>query len=122
MENTLEAKLLRLAFDPAAAEGEAVNAFLMYRRKNGKLPFLTATKPETYDSTWNLVLGAKNFDLFIKTLSTWKKTPYYVINITTTRERLIDAWRFELVAQFETADEKAKFGGYLQRVFDKIIS
>lgn len=125
METTLDQKLIRLAFDPSAPEGEAINAFLMYRKKYAKIPFLSAEQPKPKQKptiSWRITLAAKNFDGLLVILSTWKKTPYYVINIIEDRRKLYDTWQIQLICEFADDGEKAQFNKYFDKAFDALIS
>ncbi len=120
METTLDQKLIRLAFDPAAAEGEAVNAFLMYRRKFAKVPVLSVEtpKPKKVKTSWNINLAAKKMDGLIGILSTWSDEPFYIIKYDMGRENLLSPWKFKLIVAFNTQDEMDRFNRYFDRTFD----
>lgn len=121
MEATLDQKLINLAFDPAASEGEAVNAFLAYRRKYGKTPMLSVpvNKPaRKIEAEWEMTVSAKSFGVFLYGLEHWNKEPYYVLTNIKDRSTLYDSWKFTLKARFETEDEKARYIKYITRLFE----
>jgi hypothetical protein len=120
METTLDQKLIRLAFDPGATEGEAVNAFLMYRRKFGKMPSLTveAPKPSRFTSKWEITVGAKKMDGLLYILSHWSKEAFYVIIYEDMRKGLFDSWKIQLAVRFDSQDELDNFNGYFKKAFD----
>ena len=117
MESTLQDKLLRLAFDPAAHEGEAVNAFLMYRRSNGKVPVLSAPKAEKFSSTWTIKVTARTLDAFLGALATWKTKPYYHLSFIQERKKMLDMFHFTLLVEFDTRLEQSQFDTFLDKVF-----
>ena len=123
MDTTLDEKLINLAFNPAASEGEAVNAFLMYRRKFAKIPMLTPPAPKAKPTiSWKITLAARYFDGLFVVLNTWKKTPFYAINILEDRSRVIDSWKIQLVCELENETEKIRFNQFFDKAFDRLIS
>lgn len=125
MEATLDQKLINLALDPAASEGEAVNAFLAYRRKYGKIPSLSvpASKPaQKFEAEWEMTVNAKRFFVFLYGLQHWSKEPYYVITDIKDRSTIYDAWKFTLKARFDTQDEKERYIKFITKLFELLRS
>lgn len=123
MEPALDQKLINLAFDPAASEGEAVNAFLAYRRKYGKIPSLSVPAPVTkpakkFEAEWEMTVNVKKFDVFLFALQHWTKEPYYVIANIKDRSTLYDSWKFTLKTRHDTEDERQRFVKYIGRLFE----
>jgi len=120
-------KLMALAFNAAATEGEAVAAFLALRRIGG--PKVTNTVETIYRDRpsskvtrkWDITLGAKKFDAFFSAIQDWHPDePFFIINKNKPRKTLLDTWDFELTAFLKSEEDANKFDKYLDRVFEEL--
>lgn len=120
-------KLMALAFNAAATEGEAVAAFLALRRIGG--PKVTNTVETIFRDRpsskvtrkWDIKLGAKKFDAFLDAIQHWHPDePFLIINRNKTRKNLLDQWDIELVAVLHDYDDAVRFDKYLDRIFEEL--
>ena len=117
-------KLFALAFAPSATEGEAINAFLALRRNPEAVSFYMKPQPkEKIKVTWELKLGVKFFDAWLKGMQDWKPgVPFFVIKKTQERAKILDSWNFEFIAHLDDAEDVRLFNEYMDVVFDNLRS
>lgn len=118
-------KLMTLAFNAAATEGEAVAAFLALRRIGGPkntVETIYRDRPSNkVTMKWDIKLGPKMFDAFFSAVQDWHPDePFVIIKKNEPRKNLLDQWDIELTAVLHDRDDANKFNKYLDVIFEEL--
>ncbi len=105
-------KLIKLAFHSSTYENEAINAFLALRRQPGIDKAISANKKEQLSITYAFEIPARQFDYFLRCLSSYSTKPYFVFSKIDIRTNLMLGWKLDVTAYFDTQQELTDFINY----------